>query len=194
MQSMKKLLLSLMLSAAAMQLHAEGYQINSLSSKQQGMAHTGTAMKLGSESVYFNPAALSFQRSAFDLSLGTTLIMPKAEYRSSYYDYDDPASVVAKAERNVSTPLFAYAGWRATENLGVGIGFYTPYGSSLDWGDNWAGAHLIQDINLAAYTVQPTLSYKICDRVSFGAGLMITWASSICRVRSSRWELRPTAR
>ncbi len=62
MQSMKKLLLSLMLSAAAMQLHAEGYQINSLSSKQQGMAHTGTAMKLGSESVYFNPAALSFQR------------------------------------------------------------------------------------------------------------------------------------
>lgn len=175
MQSMKKLLLSLMLSAAAMQLHAEGYQINSLSSKQQGMAHTGTAMKLGSESVYFNPAALSFQRSAFDLSLGTTLIMPKAEYRSSYYDYDDPASVVAKAERNVSTPLFAYAGWRATENLGVGIGFYTPYGSSLDWGDSWAGAHLIQDINLAAYTVQPTLSYKICDRVSFGAGLMITW-------------------
>lgn len=174
---MKKILLLAALVAASTAARAEGYQINSLSAKQQGMAHVGTAMKLDSESIYFNPAALSFQQSRFDMSLGTTLIMPKADYTSSYYNYDDPATVHAKAKRGISTPIFAYVGFKPAKNLGIGIGFYTPYGSSLDWGDNWIGAHLIQDISLAAYTVQPTVSYKICDRVSFGAGLNITWGS-----------------
>ncbi len=174
---MKKILLFAALVAASTAAHAEGYQVNSLSAKQQGMAHVGTAMKLDSESIYFNPAALAFQQSRFDMSLGVTLIMPKANYTGSYHNYDDPASVQATTERSISTPLFVYAGFKPTKNLGVGIGFYTPYGSAIDWGDNWVGAHLIQNIGLAAYTIQPTLSYKICDRVSFGAGLNITWGS-----------------
>lgn len=37
---------------------AEGYQINTLSAKQGGMGHTGTALKLGAESMFFNPAGL----------------------------------------------------------------------------------------------------------------------------------------
>ncbi len=47
----------------------------------------------------------------------------------------------------------------------------------MNWGDNWSGSHLIQEINLAAYTFQPTVSFKICDRLSIGAGLMISWGN-----------------
>ena len=36
---------------------------------------------------------------------------------------------------------------------------------------------VLYQLNLAAYTVQPTVSFKICDRLSIGAGLMITWGN-----------------
>ncbi len=40
--------------------YAEGYQVNTLSARQNGMGHTGTALKLGAESMIFNPAGLGF--------------------------------------------------------------------------------------------------------------------------------------
>ena len=42
----------------------------------------GTAMKLNSESIWFNPAAASFQDSEFDISVGITGIASKATYTS----------------------------------------------------------------------------------------------------------------
>lgn len=52
--------LPLLLSATALCAHAEGYQVNTLSARQLGMAHTGTALHLDAESMYFNPAGLGF--------------------------------------------------------------------------------------------------------------------------------------
>ena len=49
----------------------------------------------------------------------------------------------------------------------------TPYGNSLKWPQAWKGAHLIQDITLKSYIIQPTLSYKILDNLSVGVGLQI---------------------
>ena len=67
--------------------------MNNLSSKQNGMGHVGTAMKLNSESIWFNPAAASFQDTRFDISVGITLepdaihIMKKSEYSGMFGDY-----------------------------------------------------------------------------------------------------------
>ena len=48
---MKKILLVLAAVTVAAAASAEGYQVNNLSSKQNGMGHVGTAMKLNSESL-----------------------------------------------------------------------------------------------------------------------------------------------
>ena len=55
---MKKLFLSLLASVTLSSAFAEGYQVNVLSTKQTGMGHVGTGMKLGAESMHFNPAGL----------------------------------------------------------------------------------------------------------------------------------------
>ena len=60
----------------------------------------------------------------------------------------------------------------------------------MNWGDNWSGAHLVQEINLTAFTFQPTVSYKICDRLSVGAGLTVSWGN----FDLSRSLLSPTMR
>lgn len=171
---MKRIFLLLAAIATTATASAEGYQVNTLSAKQLGMGHVGTAMKLNSESIHFNPAATAFQTSKFDISAGITGIKSNVTY-SAINDYSGKELYTTHSDNKISTPLYLYFNYKPTERLAIGISLTTPYGSSMNWGDNWAGAHLIQSINLEAYTIQPTVSFKICDKLSVGAGLMVTW-------------------
>ncbi len=173
---MKKIILLFAAAAAVVSARAEGYQVNNLSSKQNGMAHVGTAMKLNSESLWFNPAAAAFQNEFFDFSAGVTGIAAKATY-TSLPDYAGTPQSHFKSDNDLSTPLYVYANFKPTPWMSAGLVFNTPFGSSMNWGDDWAGAHLIQSINLKAYNLQPTVSFRIGKHVSVGAGLMLTWGS-----------------
>lgn len=175
---MKKILLALAAAGMTAGAFAEGYQVNNFSARQAGMANVGTAMKLGSESIYFNPAAAAFQESKFDISLGATGILSSVTASTlPTADNGYKSDLQETSDNKMSTPLHMYINYKPSKRWSVGLGFYTPNGSSMNWGSNWSGAHLIQDINLAAYTFQPTVSFKICDRLSIGAGLMITWGN-----------------
>ena len=133
---MKQLLLTISALLFATAVCAEGYQVNTLSAKQLGMGHVGTGMKLNSESIYFNPAEplpnlpiLLLGRHHGHQSNATYL---------SNNDYRGNPQIQAHSDNKISTPLYAYFNYKATKNLAVGLGFYTPYGSSMNWGDNWS--------------------------------------------------------
>ncbi len=148
---------------------AEGYQVNLQSTKQTAMGHVGAALKLGAESMHFNPAGMVFMENAIDLSAGASFTYPIATFKSN--------GIKSETDNPVSTPFFAYAGFKIYDNLAAGIGVNNPYGSSLKWGKNWVGADVIQDISLKSFNIQPTLSYKICDKLSIGAGMMIAFGN-----------------
>lgn len=173
---MKKLFLLFAAAAMTAQVFAEGYQVNNLSSRQNGMGHVGTAMKLNSESVWFNPAAAAFQSDLVDISAGITGIASKATY-TSLPDYKGTPQSRFSSDNKIATPLYVYVNFKPTKWMAAGLAFNTPFGSSMNWGDNWAGAHLIQSINLKAYNLQPTVSFRIGKHLSVGAGLMLTWGS-----------------
>ncbi|MDE6403762.1 MAG: long-chain fatty acid transporter, partial [Muribaculaceae bacterium] len=65
--------LALALSTALL-ANAEGYQVNTLSTRQIGMGHTGTALHLDAESMFFNPAGLGFMTDNFSVSGSFTTI------------------------------------------------------------------------------------------------------------------------
>lgn len=148
---------------------AEGYQINSLSTKQIGMGHTGVALKLGAENMYFNPAGMAYMDKTLDLSGSFTGIMPTATATVDGKDYE--------TDNGVSTPINVNAAFSIYPNLKGGISFYTPYGSAINWTDNWPGAVLSQNVSLKAFTIQPTLAWAINDKFSIGLGAMVTWAT-----------------
>lgn len=166
---MKNFLLAITALVATMSAYAEGYQINTLSARQEGMGHTGVALKLGAESMIFNPAGLSFSDKTLDLTGTLTAIKPLSSATINGVRYD--------SHNKVSTPIAFNAAFRVRDYLQLGISFYTPYGSSINWGMNWPGSVLNQKVNLATYTVQPTVSWRITPRLSVGAGLMITWGT-----------------
>ena len=158
-----------MTALSAMSMMAEGYQINTLSAKQLGMGHTGTALKLGSESMIFNPAALGFSNRTLDISGSVTGIkaIATADYNGGKY----------QTKNGISTPMAINASFRIYENFQAGISFYTPYGSAIDWTKDWPGAELNQKVNLKVFTVQPTFAWRITPKLSVGAGLMISWGN-----------------
>ena len=148
---------------------AEGYQANAQSAKQSGMGHVGVALKLGVESMHFNPAGLVFMDDPVQISLGITGVFSKGNFTDG--DYKE------ELDNSPSTPLYVYAGFKIYDNLAAGISLTTPYGSSITWGDNWKGAQLIQEIALESYSIQPTISWKITDRLSIGAGVMMMFGN-----------------
>lgn len=151
--------------------HAEGYQINSLSARQIGMGHTGIALKLGAESQFFNPAGMAYMDKTLDLSASGTFTMPTA----TATDLDTGRKYTT--DNGVSTPLNVNAAFSVYDNLKAGLSFYTPYGSSINWTDDWAGSVFNQNVSLKMFTLQPTIAWAISDKVSVGAGLMVSWAT-----------------
>lgn len=166
---MKKLFLSLIAVVVPFMTFAEGYQINTLSAKQGGMGHTGVALKLGSESMFFNPAGMGYLDKTLDFSASLNGVMPNANANidGKWYETDN----------KVSTPIMVSAGFSVYDNFKAGITLYTPYGSNINWGDNWPGAVLNQKVSLATFTIQPTLAWRITPKLSVGAGLMISWGN-----------------
>lgn len=149
---------------------AEGYQINTLSARQNGMGHTGTSLKLGAESMIFNPAGLAFLEDNLQFSGTGTFIFSHASATMA-------DGVRYKTSNGASTPMAFNLAMKIYDNLSAGISFYTPYGSAINWGDNWPGATLSQKVKLKMFTVQPTVAWQIIPGLSIGAGAMVTWGT-----------------
>ncbi|MBR1963991.1 MAG: outer membrane protein transport protein [Muribaculaceae bacterium] len=166
---MKKLILSIVAMAATMGAVAEGYQVNTLSAKQEGMGHTGVALKLGAESMIFNPAGMAFMDKTVDLSASVSGVISDVSAVHEGKKYE--------TSNDVSTPFQISGAFSIYDNLKAGITINTPYGSGIDWTDNWPGATLNQSVKIQVFNIQPTVSYRILPNLSVGAGLMVAWGN-----------------
>ena len=155
--------------AATLCAAAEGYQVNTLSARQNGMGHTGTALRLGAESQIFNPAGLTGIKKTVEFQGSVTAIFAHATANVEGTEYH--------TSNTASTPMAFNLGMKVYDNLAAGVSFYTPAGSGITWGDNWPGAVLNQSVTLKAFTVQPTLAWEIIPGLSVGAGAMISFGT-----------------
>lgn len=162
---MKKQISILFLLFFAGQLYAGGFRVALQSARQIGMGHVGTGMKLGPESIFFNPGAVALSEKQ-GVSISGNGVFSNVQYNSPLSDY------VAKQVENVSTPVAAYGSFNVTDRLVAGLGFYTPYGSRSEWPENWEGQYISQLIDLKVLYFQPTISYKVNDKLGIGAGLI----------------------
>lgn len=161
---MKKLLSFVLFFLVGSTLYAGGYRVSIQGQKQLAMGHTGVAVISSAESVFFNPASISFLDGKMNFSLGVSGII--AETRFENKEFGD----VNNTESGLSTPFNFYATYKANDWLSFGLGVYTPYGSSVEWEKDWSGSHLVNDIDLKAIFVQPTVAVKISDKLSIGGG------------------------
>ncbi len=156
----------LLFAIATWSAHAGGYQVRLQGQKQTGIGLIGTPFNFGASSMFYNPGALSMMKNKYDFSLGASFIMGKAVFQKDATDYQ------AKTDNPIGTPFYFYGAGKITDKLAVGLGVYTPFGTSTKWDDDWAGQMLIQNISLQAIYYQLTASYQINEKIGIGAGFV----------------------
>ncbi len=148
---------------------AGGFQINLQGQKQTGMGHTGTGLCLDNASILFNPGAMSFLDSLRGITIGGSFIFPRTTYLELY-----PGTYTANIEKHTGTPITLYAVYKfkKTDKWNIGLGIYNPFGSKVQWADDWKGQFLIREIDLKTFFIQPTFSYKVNDKLGLGLGFV----------------------
>lgn len=142
---------------------AGGYRVSIQGQKQLAMGHTGVAIVNSAETAFFNPAGMAFLKDKFNLSVGASALFSKTRFQNSTYNWEASSD-------NIGTPFNVYATYKITDWLTAGLAIYTPFGSSVEWDQDWNGAHLVNNIELAAIFVQPTISVRVGDKFSIGGG------------------------
>ncbi len=150
----------------AFQLFAGGFQVNLQGQKQTGMGHAGIGLPLDNAALVFNPGALIFVDSLGSFSAGASFIIPRTVF------LDPNSTYVAQTVNHTGTPLSVYANFKFKKNspLTFGFGLYNPFGSRVQWEDDWKGQFLLREISLKTFFYQPTLSYKITEKLGIGLG------------------------
>lgn len=148
----------------ASSVFAGGYRVALQGQKALGMGHTGVAMTDSSEVVFFNPAGMVFLEKQMDITGGVTLVDAVAKYQNQ------TTNASAETDNPIGTPINFYLSTKFNEKIAYGVGIYTPYGNSVEWTTDWVGSHLVNNIDLKAVYIQPTISYKFNDMYSIGFG------------------------
>jgi len=162
----KKLLFVLLLSQ--IQLFAGGYQVNLQGNRQLGMGHCGIGLLRGSSTVFFNPGGVSLLEKNSN-SMGTSLVFANTVYQEPY-----PGIYQTSTLPNLGTPIYFYANYKVKpeSNFAFGLSVNTPFGSTIQYEENWLGQAVLQKMSLKAFFIQPTISYKVNDKIGVGAGFV----------------------
>ena len=163
----QKPLLTLFIFLTSQLAFTQGFQVNFQGQKQQGMGGAGTALPFDGASLFFNPGSSSFlKENSVNLAMTPTIA------RSLFVDANTNQS--ARTNSPMGTPFSVYAVYRksAESKLFFGLAAYTPFGSTVQWEDEWMGRFALTRLELKLIFIQPTISYKITDKIGLGAGFV----------------------
>jgi long-chain fatty acid transport protein len=150
-------------------LFSQGFQVNFQGQKQQGMGGAGNALPVDAASVFFNPGSVSFLKEN-SVNIGFT-----PTFANTLFE-DANTTSIGRTNSPMGTPFSAYAVYRKNEEskFFYGLGIYTPFGSTIQYEDGWTGRFALTKLQLKSIFIQPTLSYKLNDKIGIGAGFVYT--------------------
>ncbi|MGF1681638.1 OmpP1/FadL family transporter [Photobacterium minamisatsumaniensis] len=139
-------------------------------------ANAGTAG--AGDGVYTDSAAAMWVNPATISGMGESLTTFNLLGFDLEMKYTDNADRDMDGKAHSVLPSFgAFHAHQVTDNLHLGLALGAVGGSSLAYGDQWAGAAALDEITLTAMQFNPALSYKINSQWSVGAGVQLSWAA-----------------
>jgi len=151
--------------------HGQGFGFYEQSACAMGRGGAGVAAPCADGSaVFFNPAGLSF-RPGLEVTVGGTLLGPDTEFAA------DVTGTVTEGEDDTVSVPHAYVRYGIDDRLAVAFGAYAPYGLVTEWPDDFEGAFVGYDNELRTVYLQPTVAFRIHERVSIGGGPVVVVSS-----------------
>lgn len=161
---MKKILFLAVFVLASAVTYAGGYRVGVQGQRALAMGHTGVAVVNSAELGFFNPSGLVYLENQLTVSAGVSAVFAEVAWQN------EATGAVARTDNPVGTPFYFNASYKLKEWLAVGLSVTTPYGSTVEWEDDWEGSHLVNNIALQAIYIQPLVSVKVAEWFSVGGG------------------------
>src|SRR5205814_4663657 len=108
---------------------------------------------------------------------GGTAIGPSSTFTGA--DPFPGPTVTEKSAAGVSLVPTVYYSQPFTERLALGLGFDAPFGLKTQWANpsTFSGRFISELAQLKSFSVNPTVAYKLADRLAVGAGLDVRFSS-----------------
>ena len=162
-------LIALMILPTAM--YAGGYRVSLQGVRQAALGAQGAVLSHDASVAFFNPAALSFVDGKLSIAVGGFGVGITSKYQNS------TTGEYAETDNPLGTPIYGAVSYKPTDKLALGVSFTTPFGSTIDWGNEWGGRYIINKIELKSYFIQPTVSYRFNDWFGVGVGYILASGS-----------------
>lgn len=158
------------LAAGAGNAAASGFQLLEQNASGIGNAYAGSAaVAENASTIFFNPAGMT-QLKAREVSFGVAAVKPGFEFSNR----GSRAGVLAGDGEDAggweAVPN-AYLSWALTPDLYAGVGLSAPFGLVTDYDERWVGAAQSVSFEIRTYNINPSIAYRVNDKVSIGAGL-----------------------
>jgi long-chain fatty acid transport protein len=133
--------------------------------KAAGMGTAFIAVADDPSAISHNPAGIT-QITGRNVYAGNAAIMP-------YTSYESPAGVKEETESQVFfSPHLYYTHELAGQDLTLGLGFFSPFGiGGRKWDETGQLRYFSTETFIATFTVNPTVAWRISDRISLALGL-----------------------
>ncbi|MFZ9029418.1 MAG: OmpP1/FadL family transporter [Crocinitomicaceae bacterium] len=165
---MKRLLIAAL--AISGMTYGQGYQVNLQGQIQQGMGSAGSALPTGASSMFYNPGASAFVDHN-DIEIGATAVFGNVLFTDANNGEN------WRTNSPVGTPFAAYGLFKPSDSsrISLGLAIYTPFGSTVSYESGWTGRFALTRLELMSIFTQPTVSFKISDKLSLGAGIVYSY-------------------
>jgi long-chain fatty acid transport protein len=168
----RRLSISVALTLACSPVLAGGFGLSEQSASAMGTAFAGRASSaLDASTVFGNPAGMNYLGE--QVSAGMALISASSEI-------DNASSNFTGSNHGDMVPLsaipFGYYVKPLDKHWHFGIGLYAPFGLATEYENGYKGRGFADKSELSVVSVQPTLSYKLNEQWSFGAGISANYA------------------
>ena len=166
-----RVLPALLLAAFSGAASAAAFQLWEQNASGLGTAYAGSAAVADNASTnFFNPAGLT-QLGGFQFSAGVTAVGPNYEFRN-----ENSSGAIGPGGNGGNA-----GGWGAVPNLylsaqiaknwTLGFGVSAPFGLATEYDGDWIGRNQAIKSNIKTVNYNPSLAYKLNDKVALGFGV-----------------------
>ncbi len=112
--------------------------------------------------LFYNPAGIT-QLPGLQVMGGGIAILASTEVNNPHFGGQT-------TNADWGFPPHFYATYQFSNRLYFGLGVFTPFGLSSEFPRNWFGAFNSFDSEVASFTINPNVAFKITDQLSVAAG------------------------
>ncbi|WP_353174471.1 OmpP1/FadL family transporter [Paracandidimonas soli] len=171
---------ALLLGLGSAGAQAAGFQLLEQNASGIGNAYAGSAaIAENASTIYFNPAGMTLL-PGLNVSGGLSLIRPSFKFSDSGSTAATrPVSGLPASPGNLNggdagswaAVPNAYLSWQVNERWFLGLGIGAPFGLATEYGDDWIGRYHSKKFSIETININPSVAFKVNDRLSIGAGL-----------------------